>query len=394
MIFAGEGLAAKNSKNAARGVKKYQNPEESSQKAANFSEMIRVLVAKNAKSVNLEGPVKVSCLESADSGTYLLVRVGSRVLPSAAGFDVGGDQFACFGLVVRSDEGHFKLNGRDYFGEARIYKDKAGNLSSVVELPLERYLVGLVATEMPPVWPLEALKAQTVAARTYALFQKKRVATVYANSIYDVEATVQDQVYSGTSRENKHVLRAVVETEGEVLQLNGNIFKTFFHSSCGGMTETAQNVWGEENFAPRVADKWCARSPHAAWRYSISKSDLAAKLRQAGYPAETVDSLTPERSPDNPRAVSVTIDTGAQTVYLHSNDFRRIVGYGNLKSTNFTAKVGVDRVNFEGHGFGHGVGLCQWGAKGMAEHGVFYRDILEFYYPGAAIAKMNTSYVK
>lgn len=314
-------------------------------------ELIRVAILRHASHVNLNGKVKVA----AD-------------MPQ---------------LVVAGDE-NISLNGKKYRGEVRFYKETDGSITVINTLPLEEYLVGLVASEMPMDWPNEAIKAQSVAARTYAMFQKQG----RAHLNYDVEATTVDQVYEGVPQNDERVREAVESTNGEILTLRGKLFKAFFHSTCGGQTETALNVWNEANNFHIVHDNFCAKSPHSSWTFTLGKNILATKLREAGFSAKTIRKISVEKQRNNPRAASVIIDTGEQTIYLQGNDFRRIVGYEKLKSTWFNIRLVGLNVVFEGKGYGHGVGMCQWGVKGMAESNKSYRDILKFYYPWARIERL------
>lgn len=272
-----------------------------------------------------------------------------------------------------------RFNGKTYSGELKFVKDGPGTVTAINILPLEEYLSGLVASEMPKDWPIEAIKAQSVAARTYALFQKKPSAE------YDVESSVLDQVYNGKISGNERVKNAVKDTEGEVLKKDGRLVKTFFNSTCGGQTETALNVWGDKNLFTSIADPYCARSPYSSWTYSMETSRLVAKLKTAGFQLDRIKNIQVETNPDNPRAATVVIETGGQTLFLRASDFRKMVGFQELKSTWFTAEMRGNSILLSGHGFGHGVGMCQWGAKGMAETGKSYREILGFYYPGTEI---------
>lgn len=337
--------------------------------------LIRVAIIRHVDHVNLDGNVKVG--EDNIFGRHIIIK------PTQAGFEIGGRSFGMPQLTATA-EGVVSLNGKKYLGEIRFYKEADNEMTVVNILPLEEYLVGLVAKEMPTDWPVEAIKAQSVAARTYAMFQKQ--GRKHLN--YDVEATTVDQVYEGIPKNAERVRGAVKNTAGEVLTLRGKLFKAFFHSTCGGQTETALNVWNKKNDFHVVRDDFCAGSPHASWKFTMNKSSLAAKLRGAGFAAATVKSINLEKRRNNPRAASVIIDTGDQTIYLQGNDFRRIIGYERLKSAWFNVRLAGADIVFEGRGYGHGVGMCQWGAKGMAVSGKAYRDILKFYYPWTRLEKL------
>jgi len=231
---------------------------------------------------------------------------------------------------------------------------------------------------------LEAVKAQAVSSRTYALYQLGVRQAGGSSAIYDVESTVMDQVYLG-ARGGDRARRAVEETKGEVLKYHGELFKSFFSSSCGGMTESAINVWGEKGRFPLIKDRYCERSPNNTWTYSVPRQELSARLNSAGFAVGRIESVQVERRDKNPRAATLVIGTGGQTLFLQGSDFRKAMGFDKIKSTWFDARLEGERVTFSGHGYGHGVGMCQWGAKGMADEGKTYREILKFYYPGARI---------
>lgn len=287
--------------------------------------------------------------------------------------------------AIITPDNYVSFRDHNYLGRLEFYEDGKGTMTVVNVLPLEDYLVGLVASEISREWPIEAIKAQAVAARAYALYQKNARSKEWSQAYYDLESTVLDQVYEGEGGANSRVKQAVQETRGEIITSHGKLVKTFFHSSCGSQTEAASNVWGEEDKFHTVLDPYCVRSPYNSWTFKIAKAELAKKIRLAGFPAETIDDIQVETKRGNPRAATVIIDTGNQTVYLQGQDLRKIIGYENLKSTWFDVKTGRGEIVFTGRGYGHGVGMCQWGSKGMADSGKTYREILKFYYPGTKI---------
>ncbi len=347
-------------------------------------DLIRVAIAHSISFADLNGDLIVKPISGGRENRIMAHAV--RITPVPNGFAVNESAFNCKELSVDAASGLIKFNGHVYAGSLVLYKDAAGTLSVVNALPLEDYLAGLVGGEVPAGWPVEAIKAQSVASRTYALFQKD--AKKQALMPYDLEATVLDQVYQGAGNLDERIKNAVLATSGEVLKKDGRYFKAFFSSTCGGQTESPINVWGEHGLFPLIVDPYCKRSPHNSWTYSISKQKLAGKLQAAGFPATTVSKIDLEHIEGNPRVATVIAETGGQTIYVRGSDFRRIVGFDSLKSTWFDAKIEGNNVVFTGRGYGHGVGLCQWGARGMAEEGKTYEEILQFYYPGARLEKI------
>jgi len=251
------------------------------------------------------------------------------------------------------------------------------------ELPLEQYVAGVLAKEVPTDWPIEVLKAQAVATRTYAVYRKLNP----RDKRFDVTADTNDQVFESKSRHGQNIARAVMETEGEVLASDGKVFETFFHSCCGGTTESADEVWPGRHPEPLLSirdDPYCNACPPNHWDYTVSREQLAGLLRAKGYPVDVEWTLEAARKDASGRVQQIALKIPKQKpILIPGAKFRQIVGYTNLKSTLFDLLATTDEIVFTGRGAGHGVGLCQWGAKGMADEGKSYREILEFYYPGA-----------
>lgn len=344
---------------------------------------IRVLIAKQVGKASIAGQFTLDNPPNFNiSGNLKAFNVSSAV----NGFNING-QFVNIPYVsVTSYGSPIYYNRKSYTGSL-IFHNEKGLMNVVNVLPLEEYLVGIVASEMPKDWPAESLKAQAVVARTYAMYQRRGRSSGWSGSIYDVESTVSDQVYRGNVINDRSVRSAVENTKGEFLTLDGKLLKTFFSSTCGGRTESAKNVWNEEYKLPTFEDPYCSRAPHMKWNYSISKAELIQKLKNAGFSAQSIDDIKIERRPGNPRAAIIQIDIGDETIVFQGSEFRKLIGYNLIKSTWFDAKISFGDVRFSGRGYGHGVGMCQWGAKGMAEAGKSYQQILSYYYPGVRIEK-------
>lgn len=254
----------------------------------------------------------------------------------------------------------------------------------VQEFPLERYVVGVLAKEVVSDWPLEALKAQAVASRTYVLYRKAHPRAPE----YDVEADTRDQVFENKRRYPKAILAAVRETEGEVLQHEGQAFESFFHSCCGGMSERADQVWPGTGVPPVEEvhqDPYCSACPRDRWEFQISRGELGEIL---SLPFEEV-AVTGRN--ESGRVTEITFQSGKEKIAMDGVALRQKVGDDKIRSTLFEIAGAGDPVVFSGRGSGHGVGLCQWGAKGMADRGKSYHEILEFYYPGASLINVNPS---
>ena len=285
------------------------------------------------------------------------------------------------------------LNGKNFAGEIKI-SAKGSKLTAIETLPMEQYLLGVVGSEMPPSWALEALKSQAVIARSFAYSKKN------SSKEYDITATTADQVYKYPAVLNENVKKAVQQTAGMILTYNKKIIMTYFHSYCGGTTENPANVW--ENFkkgrievpAPykkTVKDLYCKKTAPEnlkSWSFGIS-SDSALNLAKKTNPAASkVKKIKIGKKTKSGRALYLTAYTDAGQTNIDLASLRAIIGAAKIKSTFITS---VQKTKggwtISGKGNGHGIGLCQYGAKGMADSGKNYKQILKYYYPGTKIEK-------
>jgi stage II sporulation protein D len=171
----------------------------------------------------------------------------------------------------------------------------------------------------------------------------------------------------------------------------GEVFPAFYHTESGGYTEDPRTVFAARNM-PALKPVRCdfsAGSPHFYWTLDVRLPDLADTLRRQGVQIGAISAVeVTERTPSL-RASVVAVSDGRTTVPLRGNDFRRMIGYDTFKSTLFAVVVDGDVARFSGRGYGHGVGMCQWGAKGMAEQGYSATQILEYFYPGTTLGSLQ-----
>jgi stage II sporulation protein D len=268
-----------------------------------------------------------------------------------------------------------RVNGTAFPGTV-VLLARDGALDVVNRVALEPYVQGIVASEVYPSWPSEVLKAQAVIARTYALHQIER----RAREPFDMESSVVSQRYRGGGAPER-VRGAARDTAGEYLAFGGRPILAVYHSSAGGRTASASEVWGEDlAYLPGVASPDDA-APDYFWSYEIVRSDLGAALREAGLPGPASPEVEVlERSPSGRVARLRVGDT-----VLAGRDLRRVLGGAAIKSALFEVRSEDDRVRFLGSGAGHGVGLSQWGALALAGQGASYRQILRHYYPGSEL---------
>ena len=276
------------------------------------------------------------------------------------------------------------VNGKGYRGSLEITLGERG-LLVVNELPLEEYLVGLINCEISSTWPLEAIKAQAVVARSYALHQKES----RKGARYHLEATVMDQVYDGCAVEDERAALGVRSTAGEALTFNGGIALTFFHSNCGGHTEAAEQVWSTKYpYLRGVPCRYCQDVPSASWETTIPLAKIESQLKGGGVTIAGLRDVLPGARDDSGRLTVVTLK-GEKELELPATSFRKALGYTVIRSTMFDISVMGDSLRFTGNGYGHGVGLCQWGARSRGADGFNYREILVYYYPGTTLRKVT-----
>ncbi len=250
---------------------------------------------------------------------------------------------------------------------------------------LEEYVKGVVPAEVSSTWHPEMLKAQAVAARTYALYQQMLSAT----REYDVEATVQDQVYRGKQGIDAGILRAVEETRGLVVTYQDAPIYAAFSSTAAGLTEDAMNVWSKEYpYLKGVECPFDLASPYYQWKSSFKVETLEQNLRQQGFSVGTIATMTPLSFSRGGRIAKLRILHSGGELVLRGEELRKAVGYTIIPSTQFAIEsIGRDIV-LSGFGAGHAVGMCQWGAKELAELGYPFSTILRYYYPGTELQNM------
>jgi len=355
--------------------------------AASLEPSIRVAVFSNPSSVTIEA--NEGGLLSISDGNARPLSKGriATIVSGPDGLRVNGRAQSSRELIIEGKNPSYRIAGRTFRGTLHVVQNSR-NITVINELPMETYLVGLIGSEISSLWPPEAIKAQAVAARTYALNQMDRIRRVRPDAAYDIESTMLDQVYDGAHREEANVYGILEATRGQVLKRNGIIFPAFYHSCCGGFTEHAHNVWNDAEGPPPVEDRYCERSPKRYWTYRISKAEFQRALLRNQVAIGSISSVTTIPFFDSPRVDTVVLETSTGIENIKATELRKFFGYANVKSTWFEVALAGKDIAFTGKGYGHGVGMCQWGAKGMAEEGYGYTDILKFYYPDAQIVTM------
>lgn len=276
-----------------------------------------------------------------------------------------------------------RLQTEIFHGILQIWLDN-GTLTVVNWLPLETYIIGTVNKEMHPSWEMAALKAQAVASRSYAMYMRLHP----RHHWYDVTRDITDQVYAGAKEASGKVIRAVKETTGQYLIDNNSPLKAHFHSMCGGFTESASSVWGNgDSVSKPILCPYCSKHLYV-WKSIMKINEVFFKLKIPWHNSDRLQLFSFSHSPSG-RIQKISAITKLVKKQFNANEFREKLGYSRLKSARFTWRVNRETIEFEGRGLGHGVGLCQWGAREMAQQHKTYKEILSHYYPGHSIANLN-----
>jgi stage II sporulation protein D len=257
------------------------------------------------------------------------------------------------------------------------------------QVDLEEYVKGVVPAEVSSAWHTEMLKAQAVAARTYALYQHM----LSASRDYDVAAGIQDQVYHGRQGIDARVEQAVESTRGLVITHQGAPIYAAFSSTAAGITEDAVIVWSKDlPYLKGVECPFDLESPYYQWKASFKLETLEQNLRQQGFTVGTIATLTPLAYSRAGRVATLRILHSKGELMLRGEELRKAVGYTVVPSTQFTIESFGPDVVLAGYGAGHAVGLCQWGAKELAELGYSFSSILSYYYPGTELQQASQTH--
>jgi stage II sporulation protein D len=349
---------------------------------ASAQSSIRVAVVDNTRLAELRGTDIDVVPLAADVAGWRTNLV--RAAPAGAAVSVDGRRSAAFRL---RSERPIRLNGRDYSSPLDIVRSGDG-LAVVNEVPLEEYVAGVVRAEASDKWPLEMLRAQATVARTYAAHHR----LLAAGKPFHILASTAHQQYAGRVPPASPAWTAARDTVGQVLLWEGEVFPAFYHTESGGYTEDPRSVFAARNL-PGLKPVRCdfsAGAPHFYWSLDLKLTEVGEALRRNGIDSGAISAIdVTERTPSL-RASVVTVRGDRGAVPVRGNDFRRILGYDTFKSTLFAVVLDGEWARFTGRGYGHGVGMCQWGAKGMAEQGYSARQILEYFYPGTTLGSLES----
>ncbi len=375
----------------------------------NISERLRmrVLLLKETKGCTVAAN---SGFSAVDATTWSRSDFGQNGGPvevslSAGGIVIGGKLFGRETIIEPRSPYVVSANGDRYRGNLRlIVREDSQSFDVINVVPIESYLAGVVGAEMPSYWEPEALKAQAIASRTYGLFIKRAFGS---KRNWDVRKTQASQVYKGLSAESATVWAAVNETAGKVLLTKHSdgqegIFPTYYSSTCGGHTQDSKSVFGDSySTLGGVKCPYCrgvAKMSFFFWPMAEFDADQVSNQIMKRYPKvqnlgeiKRIEPSKVSKHDDFDRITSVKL-TGKEgkSAFLRGEDLRLTVDPSGMKIRSTACrilKVGDKFRFYSGRGYGHGVGMCQCGAQGMARGGKSSEEILGYYYPGSKIMR-------
>lgn len=301
--------------------------------------------------------------------------------------------------TLESPTGLLSYGNDKYQGMFRVITSAKGDSCDIVnEIPMEDYISSLLTKEMNPKWPIEALKAQAVAARTYALNKMKtqQVTKELGNeAYYDLESSEKHQVGGNFFDVTESTNRASNETKGEVLLTSsGQLEPIFFHAKCGGRTLRPDQVWhNKEEGYQSVNCPFCHDIGPKGWTRSVTGQRLKSFFLWASEQGYIKEKLTGDLSsiilvPDEIDKFTINFYINDRPFIIEKTALRKYFGRILFPSNTFSVKAEGNGLVIAGEGLGHGVGLCQMGAFAMAMRGWSYKKILAHYFPGHVLKKM------
>ena len=347
---------------------------------------VRVLLAEKQKNADIKHSGRVYVYTPNLSKKYKVSAPGTLAVKALGGGKIQlGTLQAAQTIILEPAQGTLLTWNKNVYSGKIFIIPAASSFHLVEHAPLETYLYGVLPYEMSYTWPPEALKAQAVAARTYTLKSLESV----KNQNFDLYSDVRSQMYKGGGKQYDSVKKAVDETRGQVLTFDDKLFYTYYHANCGGGTDDVRS-WnpGAASIKP-LSGASCTYDSHSkshSWQMNISHAKVLAYAKTVGLTG-TLKSIKIARKTDTGRATNLTLRTSKGSKTVACGKFRLATGIRSCKIDKISVRK--NDVQFSGKGYGHGVGMCQDGANGMAKSGKDYRKILKNYYPGAKIAEIK-----
>ena len=356
-----------------------------------FSGLIWLLIIFPAQAVELKLAIKKEVPKiKVGSSTAAVVKDGAgkqlgKLTPMSSleaklkGNQIAINNFVGAGelIIEPQDNGYVWIGDRWYRGKTRLIL-QGDNITAINHVDLEQYLYSVVGAEAVSSWPIEALKAQAVAARSYALYKRN----TGSNGIYDVDTTIGTQVYKGLDSEYTTTHQAVNGTLGQIMTYNNEVILAAFHSSSGGHTENVEDIWTSPLPYLRAVVDYDHESPVFEWQQVIPVS----KIRRLVAGVGRIRGLQPEKMTPRGRVITMKVTGDRGTATVSGKKLRKAL---DLRSTLFRVSTDGKNLHVKGRGFGHGLGLSQWGAYYLAKQGVNYHQILAHYYQSANLTQLK-----
>lgn len=350
----------------------------------------------------VDGPFRVSPLGSQQVLWKQPRQSKAPIKLTSSGFQWGARTFPITRLEIIPDgEGAVWIGDHEYRGRIQLIRQSGGRMQVTNVIALEEYVAGVVDSEMPSEFGTEARKAQAVVARSYALAQMQNAGR---GAAFDLYATTRSQRYNGRrylssdgrllAGDSNDSRQIAYDTAGMVCTFQGRLFCTYYSAVCGGSTSLGSDFFSDAAPPHRsVACQWCSASPLYRWQATLTNTELQQRLQKywagEGTRFGTLKSVTVGPVPHAGGVSEVQMSDEKQTLKLPATAFRRAVGTSDLYSHHFQLKRDGNTWVFTGAGHGHGVGLCQWGARGLGQGGKSYVQILNHYYPGSRVVVLT-----
>lgn len=353
------------------------------------AEIIRVRLDKNLNQYILKAQTsRVSLCKLANKCQSKEVLGNIRLSTTDKGIRFHGEDFQ---ILFVSASSFIGIKGERLPKSLSFIYKKNKKMDLIANVGIEEYLAGVLPSEMPASWPFESLKAQAIASRSYVLYQKKGNKRLH----FDVESDVMDQVFTTKRLPKKYqakIKRVIAETDSVIISRSNQTVKAFFHSHCGGHTEMAANVWPGSLGFNTVADPYCQKKLPLNWKLKKSYKALEAlyKKDSGDYEVSGLYSIQKgERNLSGRLENLFLFFKGGEIRRWNTLNFRSSIGFSKIKSTRFEIQRRDKEIVLIGSGYGHGVGLCQHGAKAMASLGKSYKEILNHYYPNTKLKHLT-----
>lgn len=345
---------------------------------------VRVLIMQEVESLWIKVPGYYEVIDLADGSNLSSgENLNTTVTVSKTGILIKGRNSKVSKLLIRpKSNAMVMIDGRHFRGDIELARGLQDRLAVINSIGLEDYIKGISIREISHYWPTQALKAQVIAFRSFALYKMEENKA----KDYDVTSDIYSQVYSGKAAERYRINNAVDQTKGIILTYQGKVLPAFYHATCAGNTEDASLLWNID-LAPLkgVTCGFCKESPHYSWHYDLSLQEAQDTLAKEGFKLKGIEGIEILGKDKSGRIADLKIISAKKDLKISAKDFRNTLGPNVVKSANFSVKIIDNDMVFEGLGWGHGVGLCQWGAYFMAKQGYNYEQILKYYYPGCEI---------